>query len=328
MPDEKEQSSNAGMPPANEQDMVSFAVMPHNAQDAQGGGDVRMSDINAASDRQEGAAASFFRGKTMYIVIGVVVLAALGAAAYFLLWPSSNSQTPKNEEEKTSKLPKVFLQQFFQTDSCQNTALCGDVADPDEDGLDNYNEFVEQSDPTNPDSDSDGLADGDEVNIYLTDPIKKYTDKRPSSEAGGYTDGSQIKNEYDPLTPGLKMTDVRKAQIQSAIEEFKLHEPTKTTLAAAIKAPAKSVTVFIANNKFDPSTVFINPGDTIVWLNKDSSQHQIVSGPHPEHSQLPDLASGILSTNQTYSYQFKEAGSFKYHDEMNTGAIGTVEVKP
>ncbi len=43
--------------------------------------------------------------------------------------------------------------------------------DPDQDGLSNTDEQTAQTDPTKPDSDGDGLTDGDEVNQYHTDPL-------------------------------------------------------------------------------------------------------------------------------------------------------------
>jgi len=48
--------------------------------------------------------------------------------------------------------------------------------DADLDGLDNYDEFVFDLDPCNPDVDADGLPDGDEVMIFGTDPKSPDTD--------------------------------------------------------------------------------------------------------------------------------------------------------
>lgn len=331
MPDEQNPEINPNQNnqpfknPADDQETVSFAVMPHSAQEESHSDQVKMSDIDAASEHAAGT--GIWHSKSTYIVIGLLVLAALGATAYFLLWPSANNSPSSPLEQSASRLPKVFLQQYFSVDICVNEATCGEKADPDNDGLDNYSEFVEQTEPMKSDSDDDGLADGDEVNIYLTDPANKFTDNRPVAAQSGYTDGSQIRNEYDPITPGLRMTDARKQQIQVAIAEHGLHEPTKTTLAAAAAPQAKTVTVFITNGKFSPDTVSINVNDTIVWLNKDATSRQIMSDDHPAHLSLPDLASGTLATNQTFSFKFTTAGTFTYHDETTPATKGKIEVK-
>jgi len=54
----------------------------------------------------------------------------------------------------------------------------GDVCDSDidGDGLDNVTELSLGTDPLNPDSDGDGLTDGEEVTLYATDPLKMDSD--------------------------------------------------------------------------------------------------------------------------------------------------------
>jgi plastocyanin len=295
----------------------SYAVMP-TANSAYTKTDRPVSDIRTTPDQM--GPGSFWQSKTTYIIVGVLVLITLGALAYFLLAPSKE----KPQEQASTKLPKVFLQRYFNVEVCVDTGVCGDTADSDQDGLQNYDEFVAQTDPTLNDSDADSLADGDEVNVYLTEPLKKFTDSRPVSQQGGYTDGSQIKNGYDPLTPGLKMTQVRLDQIKEAILKYGLHEPTVTLMAQPL---SKTVNINIVNNKFEIASITIAVNDSVVWINKDSSPHQIASDPHPAHTSLPDLASGSLATNQTYSYKFTAAGTYTYHDHLNPNIKGTIIVQ-
>jgi len=65
--------------------------------------------------------------------------------------------------------------------------------DSDGDGLtDDYEKQI-GTDPNNPDTDEDGLLDGEEVNKYKTDPLDPDTDK------GGIKDGVEVNNGADPL---------------------------------------------------------------------------------------------------------------------------------
>ncbi len=67
-------------------------------------------------------------------------------------------------------------------------------ADPDHDGLSNREEKELGTDPHNPDTDGDGLTDGDEVHKYHTNPLKADTD------GDGLSDGDEVlKYNTDPL---------------------------------------------------------------------------------------------------------------------------------
>ncbi len=73
--------------------------------------------------------------------------------------------------------------------------------DWDGDGLTNAEEEANQTNPTNPDSDYDGLHDGDEVHTYATDPNNADTD------GGGAKDGFEVDNGLDPLDPADDVLD-------------------------------------------------------------------------------------------------------------------------
>ena len=66
--------------------------------------------------------------------------------------------------------------------------------DPDQDGLNTKEETTLGTDPENPDTDGDGLPDGDEVLKYRTDPLRADTD------GDGLSDGEEVlKYHTDPL---------------------------------------------------------------------------------------------------------------------------------
>jgi plastocyanin len=71
--------------------------------------------------------------------------------------------------------------------------------------------------------------------------------------------------------------------------------------------PAKTYDVTIQNFAFDPFSLNINKGDTVVWTNKDSATHTVASDSGNE------ISSPGLSTGDTYSHTFNSAGTFNYH---------------
>ena len=71
--------------------------------------------------------------------------------------------------------------------------LINPLGDDDQDGLTNQDEADNGTDPKNPDTDGDGLNDGDEVHKYHTDPTK------PDTDGDGLDDGLEVKIGTDPL---------------------------------------------------------------------------------------------------------------------------------
>lgn len=68
--------------------------------------------------------------------------------------------------------------------------------DTDEDGLSDGAEVLRlRTDPLNPDSDGDMIKDGDEVYIHFTDPLN------PDTDGDGFGDFAEVRAGTDPLDP-------------------------------------------------------------------------------------------------------------------------------
>ena len=89
----------------------------------------------------------------------------------------------------------------------------------------------------------------------------------------------------------------------------------------------KTVSVNISNFSFAPVVINLKVGDTVTWTNNDAAPHQIASNPHPTHTDLPGLLSGVLSNGQSYSYTFDKAGTWGYHCHIHPSMTGTVVVQ-
>jgi plastocyanin len=90
-------------------------------------------------------------------------------------------------------------------------------------------------------------------------------------------------------------------------------------VVAVVPARALAANVTISAAGFVPATVTVTQGDTVTWTNTDIATHQVVSN-------RAGLSSPVLSTGQSYSFVFKDAGNFSYQDAVNKRLKGNVVV--
>jgi hypothetical protein len=104
------------------------------------------------------------------------------------------------------------------------------ASDQDADNIADELEWDRGLDPSNPDTDGDGVADGDELNIYGTEPTAADTD------GDGVTDGAELfANHTDPLVWDDSSTEQTASVAQEAVDDSQQFE------ASAPVAPAPSM---------------------------------------------------------------------------------------
>jgi len=95
---------------------------------------------------------------------------------------------------------------------------------------------------------------------------------------------------------------------------------TDTTSAdAPSDAPAEGTAPVIQNFAFDPDPISIAVGDTVTWTNEDGTTHTVTADDD-------SFDSGNLSSGDTFSQTFDEAGEFTYHCNIHSSMTGTVTV--
>lgn len=92
--------------------------------------------------------------------------------------------------------------------------------------------------------------------------------------------------------------------------------------ALAIAAPvhAATINVSIRSTGFSPATITINHDDSVRWVNNDKTSHQVVANDG-------SFASPILAPGKSYTFTFRRAGTFRYHDAYATSHSGKITVK-
>ncbi|AKM84643.1 TPA: hypothetical protein DHW58_02385 [Patescibacteria group bacterium] len=111
--------------------------------------------------------------------------------------------------------------------------------------------------------------------------------------------------------------------------------PTNTTTDNQSTTPpevtpaAKIVTVSYTGTGFSPSSVTVNAGDTVKFINTgQTSAVWPAVNPHPVHTSVPGFDAGKpLASGGTYSFTFTARGTFGYHNHLNPAQTGTIVVQ-
>jgi plastocyanin len=71
---------------------------------------------------------------------------------------------------------------------------------------------------------------------------------------------------------------------------------------------------------FMPTTLTVNAGEQVTWVNKDDEPHTVVSD-----SGL--FRSGAMDTDESFSFKFDKPGTYHFTCSIHPRMVGTIVVK-
>jgi len=83
--------------------------------------------------------------------------------------------------------------------------------------------------------------------------------------------------------------------------------------------------VTIKNLKYDPATLTIKPGETVVWTNLDDNDHTVIADDKDTKGN-PVFASDNLGSGEKFQFTFAKKGKFPYHCKYHPRMKGVVIV--
>jgi plastocyanin len=92
---------------------------------------------------------------------------------------------------------------------------------------------------------------------------------------------------------------------------------TATSTATVTSVP---VAIEIKNFAFNPSTITIPKGTTVIWTQNDSVPHTVTT------SVGKGFDSGTLNPGDTFSWTFNDVGTFSYGCSIHPNMMGTIIV--
>jgi plastocyanin len=84
---------------------------------------------------------------------------------------------------------------------------------------------------------------------------------------------------------------------------------------------AKSYQVGIQNFAFEPKTITVPAGATVIWTNKDEEPHTVTS------AGTGFTSSKALDTDDTYKVTFPKPGTYTYYCTIHPHMVGTIIVQ-
>jgi plastocyanin len=89
-----------------------------------------------------------------------------------------------------------------------------------------------------------------------------------------------------------------------------------------VLTPARAATfgISITRTGFTPSTLTVSVGDSVVWANADTANHQV-------ESKSAGFTSPVLKPGETFTFTYQTPGRFAYQDQVVKKNRGTVTVQ-
>ncbi|MDF2702257.1 MAG: hypothetical protein K0S10_1201 [Rubrobacteraceae bacterium] len=98
--------------------------------------------------------------------------------------------------------------------------------------------------------------------------------------------------------------------------------------ALAHEGDEGEVVVHVTKDGFEPRSVEVQAGDTVVFENVDDEGHWPASDSHPTHEEYSEFdPKKPIQPNTEWSFTFDEPGKWEYHDHMNPYLMGEVIVE-
>lgn len=91
--------------------------------------------------------------------------------------------------------------------------------------------------------------------------------------------------------------------------------------------PAPKTVTVTYTSSFSPSTVTINAGDTVKFVNDSNRDIQPSSDNHPSHTIYPEFEAPDIPPGSSWSFTFTKLGTWGYHDHNLASKTGTVVVQ-
>ena len=132
-------------------------------------------------------------------------------------------------------------------------------------------------------------------------------------------------------TPSVSQPSSQQPIIQPSTQQ----QPSQQPPVAQVPVVKENMVTY-TNSGYSPSALTIKKGEMVIFKNQSSQSMWTASAVHPTHRVYPTTGGCLGSTFDTctgiqsggsWSFKFDISGTWKYHNHLNPGDTGTIDVQ-
>ena len=132
-------------------------------------------------------------------------------------------------------------------------------------------------------------------------------------------------------TPSVSQPSSQQPIIQPSTQQ----QPSQQPPVAQVPVVKENMVTY-TNSGYSPSALTIKKGEMVIFKNQSSQSMWTASAVHPTHRAYPTTGGCLGSTFDTctgiqsggsWSFKFDISGTWKYHNHLNPGDTGTIDVQ-
>ena len=102
-------------------------------------------------------------------------------------------------------------------------------------------------------------------------------------------------------------------------------DPQEETSSLPVTEEGKVVSIVgnSGGNSYNPNPIEVKVGETVTWINNDSSPHTVTSSSNDNSSTFD---SNILMQSETFTFTFDKEGQYPYFCTLHPNMVGSVVV--
>lgn len=88
-----------------------------------------------------------------------------------------------------------------------------------------------------------------------------------------------------------------------------------------------AATITYSSSGFSPALTTVKAGDAVAFVNKDNTEIQVDSNPHPVHTDDTDLNVGPIEPGATKTVTVTKKGTFGFHNHLEPSDTAQITIQ-